>query len=278
MELNSMVTRPSNSRQSVRCKAKYLVPNYEGEDAVVDRQQRIPGFDQQALGEATILLIGAGGINSEIGEGIVRKGIGTVVVCDPDIVSLSNLNRQEYYDADLYKNKALSLAKNLAKEGSAGTVIQGYAITIQELLMRRKDLSCDIAVCGVDNNDTRVFVARHFGRKGVPVVFIGIDGIAEHGYVFVQEVGGACFCCLFPHALEQDSRKQCVKAGAVKDILKVTAGLALYAIDSLLMSRPRNWNYREIHLAGFVPDSGSFVQKRGGCALCQEIAMGDEHG
>ena len=34
------------------------------------------------------------------------------------------------------------------------------------------------------------------------------------------------------------------------DILKVVAGLALYAVDSLLMDRPRAWNYKEVSLDG----------------------------
>jgi len=58
---------------------------------------------------------------------------------------------------------------------------------------------------------------------------------------------------------------------AVKDILKVTAGLALYAIDSLLMERNRNWNYRRVHLAGFAPDESAILKRNLECELCGDL-------
>jgi hypothetical protein len=93
-----------------------------------------------------------------------------------------------------------------------------------------------------------------------------VDYAAEHGYVFVQEPGRACFGCLFPKS--HKARKAPCRTPAVKDILKVVAGFALYAIDSLLMKRPRNWNYRDIHLAGFAPGCECVIEKRNDCPLC----------
>ena len=48
---------------------------------------------------------------------------------------------------------------------------------------------------------------------------------------------------------------------AFGDILKVIGGLALYAVDSLLMERPRNWNLRYVFLAGFIEDAHRIVEK-----------------
>src|SRR5580658_10848381 len=80
--------------------------------------------------------------------------------------------------------------------------------------------------------------------------------------------GKACFGCLFPKSLH--GRKAPCWTPAVKDILKVVGGLALYGIDSLLMDRRRNWNYRRIHLAGWRTDDLRTIQRNPECPLCQE--------
>ena len=88
-----------------------------GEESVFDRQEKLPHFNQQALSSSRIILIGGGGLGGQCGEGLTRKGIGELVILDSDVVEPSNLSRQKFYKSDLYKNKAIRLARNLAKEG-----------------------------------------------------------------------------------------------------------------------------------------------------------------
>ena len=265
-----MLERPLlTSRQSVRYSTERIRPRVEAEDAVHDRQARVPGFRQDRLQAARVVLIGGGGIGGEVGEGLARKGVGTLEILDPDLVQLSNLSRQRFFEEDLYANKAVALASNLAREATDSSEITGHPLSFEEALRRGLDLGGDLIVCGVDNNATRVRVSRQFLDMR-PVVFIGVDELADHGYVFVQEGAGPCFACLFPHALDEAGGGECVKTGAVKDILKVVAGIALYAVDSLLMARKRAWNYREVSLAGFVPDASKLVNRRAGCPVCAE--------
>jgi len=252
--------------RSVRYWTKEIKPNKKEAD-VLDRQERVPGFNQNKLSNLVISMIGAGGLGGEIGEGLIRKGIFCLKIFDGDIVELSNLNRQRFYKEDLYQNEALSLAKNLVKEGTKRSLIIGYPFTFQEAVEKKVDTSCDLAVCGVDNNETRKYVSQFYYKKGIPVVFTAVSEDANHGYIFVQEKGKACFGCLFPEALSDDL-EPCPNTPAVKDILKVVSGIVLYAIDSLIMKRKRNWNYKEIYLAGFVPDTNRIVKRRKDCPLC----------
>lgn len=252
---------------SVRVRTRLLQPRAAGEDPVHDRQGRIPGFRQGALRGAKVLLIGAGGLGGEVGEGLARKGVGHLTILDPQLVQLSDLNRQRFYPEDLYRPKAHALAQNLAREATGRSTIVGYAISFQEAVNRGIPFPVAVVVCGVDSDTTRLTVARHFLRQ-CPVVFLGVDAIADRGYVFVQERGGPCLACAFPHLLTRAEGAPCAKAGAVKDILKVVAGIALYAVDTLLMPRRRAWNFREITLAGFVPDVSRRIGKREGCPVC----------
>ncbi|MFQ5858104.1 MAG: hypothetical protein ACE5LU_21070, partial [Anaerolineae bacterium] len=86
------------------------------------------------------------------------------------------------------------------------------------------------------------------------------------GYVFVQtsQPDAPCFLCLFPDAAEDRRVHGC--AGASIEILKVVAGIALYAVDSLLMPRPRPWNYKQVFLDQ-GQDGHRTVRPRPGCPL-----------
>jgi molybdopterin/thiamine biosynthesis adenylyltransferase len=213
---------------------------------------------------------GGGGVGSEIGEGLVRKGVGTLVILDHDLVEPTNLIRQHFYERDLGKPKAHRLAKNLAREGFCGTVIRGYALRLEEAIAQGIDLSGSVAIVGVDNARGRIAASRFFRSLGMPVVFTAVSEDANNGYVFVQEAApdAPCFACLFPDAVH-DTTDPCPGTPAIKDILKVVAGIVVYAVDTLLpgMARPRSWNYKEIFLDGF-PGRDWTVERRENCQLC----------
>jgi molybdopterin/thiamine biosynthesis adenylyltransferase len=236
--------------------------------AISHRQELIEGFDQRSLSRARGILVGAGGIGSEIGEGLCRKGIGQLRVFDHDVVEHTNLNRQHFFNHNLGENKARCLAENLSAHCHLGTILEGYPLSFEDALALKIEMSATFVVCGIDNNQGRVAVSRYYRTLAIPVVFIAVDLLAECGHVFVQEgrVGTPCFGCAFPRSLS-GSKAPCFVPSS-KDILKTMAGFALYAIDSLLMDRKRNWNFRRVHLAGFAPDVLSNLKKNSECPLC----------
>ena len=48
----------------------------------------------EQLRYSTVVVFGCGGVGSFVVEGLVRAGIGNLVLFDPDIISITNLNRQ----------------------------------------------------------------------------------------------------------------------------------------------------------------------------------------
>jgi len=247
------------------------VPSDGSRFTVSHRQELIHGFEQSRLTAAHAILVGAGGIGSEVGEGLCRKGVGRLSLVDHDTIEHTNLNRQHFFREDIGRNKAVCLAHNLARHCHAGTSLVGHPYSFEDAVAIGVDLSATIVVCGVDNSQARLAVSRYYRPLHVPVIFIAVDLLAECGHVFVQEGGAAspCFGCAFPNSLEP--RKAPCFVPASKDALKVTAGLALYAVDSLLMTRHRNWNFRRVHLAGFAPDVSEILPRVSDCRLCRSI-------
>jgi len=253
--------------RSYRCRD--LRGSYEDYASVDARHENIAGFSQQKFSKARVMLIGAGGLNSETAEGLARKGIGEIHCFDGDDVEPSNLNRQLFSARNIGKNKAISMAKNISTHGYMGTRVFGYPAYLQQWLATHSFPYSDVIVCGVDNDDTRLTVSRLGIEQCMPVVFSAVSRDGNHGYVFVQEVGGACFACAFPGVL-LGTESPCPDTPAIKDILKVVGGLVLYAIDTIICQRRRTWNYRVIHLAGFLQDFSQTVQARHECPVCHQ--------
>ena len=262
------------SQTSIRLRGK-PVPGAE------DRQRKIAGFDQEIFSKSSVLCIGAGGLISHIAPTLVRKGIGRITLLDDDVVEASNLNRQRFYIEDIGRNKALALAENLERECIASTEIRGVGFRLEEAIARQIDLGCDAVVCGVDNNPARVAASRHFRAKGTPVIFTGVSRDGDCGYVFIQEKQGPCIGCLYPD-MADDDRYPCPGTPAIADILQAVGSLAVYAVDTLLMKRARNWNYRRVSLSNGAGDGASLVGPRPGCRMFapasnQEAVGSDSH-
>lgn len=236
-----------------------------------DRQQRIAGFYQEVYSRSRVLCIGAGGLISNIAPTLVRKGIGSITLLDDDIVEASNLNRQRFYEKDLGRNKAIALAENLIPECTTATEIRGLAFRLEDAIARGSDLSCDVAICGVDNNPARVAASRFFRSREIPVIFCAVSSDADHGYVFIQEKTGPCIGCLFPD-MATDDRYPCPGTPAVADILQSVGACVAYTVDSLIASRARGWVYRRLSLGTTIEGGINTFEVRPNCRICGGFA------
>lgn len=256
-----------NSVRPITWKCTSLVGRYPDHAPVDARHKNIPGFDQARYGQSSITAIGSGGLNGETGEGFVRKGIGSVHFFDGDTVEPSNLNRQLFTAKDIGANKAVCLARNLSRQGFLGSVVVGYPVYFQKWLVEHALPRTDLLVCAVDNDRTRIYTARLALRERIPVIYSAVSADGNAGYVFVQEPSKACLGCVFPDILTETA-EPCPNTPAIKDILKVVAGIILYAADTVLCDRKRGWNYRQVLLSGFMPDVNQFIERRADCPLC----------
>lgn len=228
------------------------------------------GFSQEALTRASVLLIGAGGLNGQVADGLARKGIGRLVICDGDDVELSNLNRTPFTATQVGQPKPYALAEYLVSVAVAETEILAIPWTFQGAVAVGLDLPCDVAICGGDNDEVRVASARWARARGVPLIILAVTYNADFGYCFVQEStnpSAACYGCLDPAAVAGTRTAPCVVGSAI-DVLKAVAGPALYAVDSLLMDRPRAWTYKEISLDGTRPERQLVLPRAPRCPLC----------
>ncbi len=68
---------------------------------------------QKILSKKTVGIAGAGGLGSNCAVALARVGIGKIIICDFDVISASNLNRQYYFYDQVGQKKAFTIEENI---------------------------------------------------------------------------------------------------------------------------------------------------------------------
>lgn len=244
--------------------------------SLTDRQQRLAWWDQKKLQSQKFLLVGAGGLGSNLAKILVQIGTSSVFLIDPDLVEDSNRNRQFFTLEDVGKPKAHRLLSNLAPFATARTRLCGYYLSFEAWLVKfgrrsRFDMIC----CGVDSIPTMANVARFGLETQTPVVYLNVSENGEACRMFLQRptADAPCFVCYLPDALapRQVSRTPCLPIPAIADILHVAVGLGARAAMGEIMGSPiGEYNCRDFTFGGI--DLVRTIAKRPDCPLCSQSA------
>ncbi len=235
-----------------------------------DRQLGLPGFGsrgQQLLAEASVLVIGAGGLGSPAIRYLAGAGIGRIGIVDSDTVDLSNLHRQTLYTmADVGESKAVAAAA-VVRAVNPDTLAVPVIACVDEVSAPDIVAGWDIVLDASDTFQTRYVVSDACWRAGVPVVEAGIGGYFGQVMTIVPGPDAACYRCVFPEAPAPDP------SGRRPPVLGPVAGVigCMQAIEAIKLAI----GYGDT-LAGrlMFGDFSTFdlsvgeVPKRPGCTLC----------
>ncbi|MFZ2099673.1 MAG: molybdopterin-synthase adenylyltransferase MoeB [Oricola sp.] len=130
----------------------------------------IGGAGQQALKQARVLVIGAGGLGSPVLLYLAAAGVGALGIVDDDLVSLSNLQRQILHaTGDIGRSKTESAARSLT-DMNPNVAITEHALRLTAENAEEIMSGYDIVVDGSDNFETRYLVADTAERLEIPLV------------------------------------------------------------------------------------------------------------
>jgi sulfur carrier protein ThiS adenylyltransferase len=246
---------------------------------------RIPGFDQAALSKATVVCIGAGGLNSWPALGAVQAGVKNIIVVDRDAVEASNCSRQFFTPRQVGKPKVFALAENLAAFGAGTTTIAAWPYHFEDavaLYGTEVFSHATVAVIGIDSEDSRVAASGHFRRLKIPALLSGISADGKSGSIVVQRPGGPCYGCCFPQVVNGLGKRPalsnpCLPTPAMSPILHAVSGLILEALFALLMPGVHHeWNFWYCCIDASLPSGGSMRERLPDCPLCGEGANNGE--
>lgn len=143
------------------------------------RQLLVDGFSevhQQVLCEASVLVIGAGGLGAPVLQYLNAAGVGKIAVVDKDTVQLSNLQRQVIYsEADLGKGKAMQAAVYLKERNQESDIIYfAIAWNMETALKLAPDY--DVLVDCSDNLTCRLVTDQIAIQTRKPWVYAAVHG------------------------------------------------------------------------------------------------------
>ena len=257
-----------------------------------ERQVILPGFGpegQAKLKQASVLVIGAGGLGCPVLLYLAAAGVGRIAVVDGDVISQSNLNRQVLYgEKDLGKNKAETAIRYFQEKYSdiQWTAIPEF-ITVENA--QAFIFHYDLVIDGSDNFPTRYLVNDACVLLKKPLVY---GSIYQHeGQVSVFNVGkNPCnYRDVFPNSPAPQEIPNCAETGVLGvlpgiignlmalEAIKVLSGLGKPLSNKLLLFNSLDTQFQELEInpnpesQSSIPTSWNEFHQRDYALACEGV-------
>ncbi len=177
---------------------------------------------QRKLREASVLIVGTGGLGSPAALYLAAAGVGHIGLVDYDLVDESNLQRQVIHSTEAVDQPKVESAR--ARMLSLNPFIQVDAINAVLTADNARSIAADydLFLDGSDNFPTRYLMNDLAALTGKPYIYGSIFRFEGQVSVFDAQ-RGPCYRCLFPEPPPPGSVPTCAEGG-VFGVLPGTIG------------------------------------------------------
>jgi sulfur-carrier protein adenylyltransferase/sulfurtransferase len=177
---------------------------------------------QKRLKNASVLLIGAGGLGSPNAMYLAAAGVGHIGIVDFDDVDASNLQRQVIHGTSDIGRPKLESARDKIREINPYVEVTLHETRLTSENAREIIRGYDLIVDGSDNFPTRYLVNDACVLERKPYVWGSIYRFDGQASVFWAE-HGPCYRCLYPEPPPPGMVPSCAEGG-VLGVLCATVG------------------------------------------------------
>ena len=182
---------------------------------------------QQRLLDASVLVVGAGGLGSPAIQYLAAAGVGRLGIVDDDAVERSNLQRQIVHaDADVGRPKVDSAADYVTAL-NPDIDVETYETRLTAANVGDLVADYDVVLDASDNFATRYLLNDHCVLTETPLSHGAIYRFEGQVTTFSNERDGEstppCYRCIFPEAPEPGTVADCATTG-VLGVLPGTVG------------------------------------------------------
>lgn len=235
-----------------------------------NRQIILKSFDfegQEALKQARVLVIGAGGLGCAATQYLAVAGVGELTLVDFDRVELSNLQRQVLHsDARIGEFKVDSAAETL-RALNPWLKIDTHAALADEALLDTLLPSHHLVLDCTDNVAIRNLLNQKARQHRVPLVSGAAIRLEGQLCSFTWQEGEPCYACL--SSLFGEQSLTCVEAGVLAPMVGVVGSLQALEAIKLLAGMGKSHSGRLLMIDGL---GGGFrelkLPRRSDCPVC----------
>ena len=194
------------------------------------------GFEgQEKIRNATVTVVGTGGLGSPIALQLTAMGIGKLRLVDRDVIELSNLHRQILFSPeDVGLPKAEIAVKKLQKlnpDVKFETLTSSLNDDSAEYIVRGSDIVID----GLDSIYARYALNRACLKLNIPYIFGSAIETTGSASTFVPKKT-PCLECLYPNLRDEDLPK-CGTEGVHPSILTVVSSVQVSEAIKLIVGK-----------------------------------------
>ena len=201
----------------------------------------VGGPGQAALKDASVLVIGAGGLGAPALMYLAAAGVGTLGVVDDDKVSLSNLQRQIIHTTPEIGRRKVDSAAEMIHALNPHVLFEAHAVRLNAANAMALIGGYDLVLDGSDNFETRYLVsdACYLAAKPLITAALGqFDGSLTTIRAHERGADGQfnpTYRCLFPEPPPSGTVPACAEAGVMGALAGMLGSMmALEAIREIV--------------------------------------------
>ena len=122
------------------------------------------------LKDSTVAIFGCGGVGSYVAEGLVRSGVGNIVLIDSDMVDITNINRQLIADTTTIGMAKVEVAKkrllNINPDLNINVFEEFYNSSTNDFLVKNYDYIVD----AIDSVKSKISLIQEAHNKNVKII------------------------------------------------------------------------------------------------------------
>jgi len=190
---------------------------------------------QQRLNNATILVVGCGGLGVPLITYLAAMGVGNITIVDADRVEETNLHRQfSYTPNDVGQLKVSVLASRIALQNPNCNITTIHErFTHNTVFSTAFDLICDCS----DNSATRIALNHRAIALKIPLVYAAVTGWT--GYVTILNgLANIQLTDLHPTLDSAEQTDTCAISGVIPSVCGTIASIQATETVKLLLNIP----------------------------------------
>ncbi|MEM1128009.1 MAG: molybdopterin-synthase adenylyltransferase MoeB [Bacteroidota bacterium] len=241
---------------------------------------------QQRLKQASVLVVGAGGLGAPLAVYLAAAGVGRLGLVDADVVELSNLQRQVLYGTEDVGRLKVEAACERLQHLNPHVQVDRHPVRLTRDNALDLVHAYDLVADGTDNFPTRYLVNDASVLTGTPNVYASIHQFEGQAAVF-GAANGPCYRCLYPEPPAPGTVPSCAEGGVLgvlpgllgtlqaTEILKLLLGLGTPLVGRILRVDTRTMALRTLALdrdpdcpvCGDAPTINTLIDYEAFCGL-----------